>query len=122
MRNTSRCFVLYSVAVRVVLISPPSGRMSISSPDKAWSMAIPEPSLPNPWALEAKRLWASVRSLSAVRAGDRAKVCSLYQTFGTPRRMAIALMFSLRCLHPPGGATALLAAMSAANWSFAFFP
>jgi CBS domain-containing membrane protein len=35
---------------------------------------------------------------------------------------AIALMFALRCLHPPGGATALLAALGAASWNFAVFP
>ena len=36
--------------------------------------------------------------------------------------IAIALMFSLRCLHPPGGAAALFAALGATNFSFAVFP
>jgi len=36
--------------------------------------------------------------------------------------LAIALMFALRCLHPPGGATALLAAMGAVRFDFALFP
>ncbi|MDM0014539.1 HPP family protein [Variovorax sp. J22P168] len=35
---------------------------------------------------------------------------------------AIAVMFSLRCLHPPGGASALLAALGASSWHFAVFP
>ncbi len=37
--------------------------------------------------------------------------------------LAIALMFSLRCLHPPGGATALLAViLHATSYRFALFP
>jgi CBS domain-containing membrane protein len=37
--------------------------------------------------------------------------------------VAIALMFSLRCLHPPGGATALLAViLHATSYRFALFP
>ncbi|MFT3807341.1 HPP family protein [Arenimonas sp.] len=37
--------------------------------------------------------------------------------------VAIAVMFQLRCLHPPGGAMALLAVLThATHWSFAWFP
>jgi len=37
--------------------------------------------------------------------------------------LAIAVMFSLRCLHPPGGATALFAALAhATSFHFAIFP
>ena len=36
--------------------------------------------------------------------------------------LAIALMFSLRCLHPPGGAAALFAALGATSFQFALFP
>jgi len=37
--------------------------------------------------------------------------------------LAIALMFMLRCLHPPGGATALLAVLlHATSYRFALFP
>jgi CBS domain-containing membrane protein len=36
---------------------------------------------------------------------------------------AIGLMFALRCLHPPGGAMALLTALSGTtDWSFAAYP
>lgn len=36
---------------------------------------------------------------------------------------AIALMFMLRCLHPPGGASALLAVLAGVHdWRFALFP
>ncbi len=37
--------------------------------------------------------------------------------------LAIAVMFSLRCLHPPGGATALFAVLAhTGSYHFAFFP
>ncbi|MBU4609800.1 HPP family protein [Achromobacter sp. GG226] len=36
--------------------------------------------------------------------------------------LAIAVMFLLRCLHPPGGATALLSTLSLASAKFALFP
>ncbi len=35
---------------------------------------------------------------------------------------AIAVMFALRCLHPPGGASALLAALGSVGPGFALFP
>lgn len=36
---------------------------------------------------------------------------------------AVVLMFALRCLHPPGGASALLVALNGvADWHFALFP
>ncbi|MBV8503608.1 MAG: HPP family protein [Paucibacter sp.] len=36
--------------------------------------------------------------------------------------LAIAIMFTLRCLHPPGGAAALLSALGAVPLGFALFP
>lgn len=36
--------------------------------------------------------------------------------------LAIAVMFATRCLHPPGGAAALLSSMAGASLSFALFP
>ena len=36
--------------------------------------------------------------------------------------LAIAVMFALRCLHPPGGASALLAVLSQSDPGFAFNP
>jgi len=36
--------------------------------------------------------------------------------------LAIAVMFATRCLHPPGGAAALLSAMGGVSLSFALFP
>jgi len=36
--------------------------------------------------------------------------------------LAIAVMFAFRCLHPPGGASALFAALGATGFHFALFP
>ncbi|WP_084651982.1 HPP family protein [Ottowia thiooxydans] len=36
--------------------------------------------------------------------------------------VAIGVMFALRCVHPPGGASALFAALTAQSFSFAVFP
>jgi CBS domain-containing membrane protein len=36
--------------------------------------------------------------------------------------LAIGVMFYARCLHPPGGAAALLAVLTQADWSWALFP
>lgn len=36
--------------------------------------------------------------------------------------LSMAIMFMLRCLHPPGAAAALLAATTGVHWSFAIFP
>lgn len=36
--------------------------------------------------------------------------------------LAMGVMFLLRCVHPPGGAAAMLAALTGPDWSFALFP
>jgi len=36
--------------------------------------------------------------------------------------LAIGVMFTMRCLHPPGGASALFAALTAHSFTFAAFP
>ncbi len=79
--------------------------------------AVPASPLAQPWAvIGGNVLSALVGSACAVLIPDPAWAGAA----AVP--LAIALMFSLRCLHPPGGATALLAAMSAMNWHFAVFP
>ena len=79
--------------------------------------AVPSSPLAQPWAvIGGNVLSALVGAACAVLIHDPAWAGAAAVA------LAIALMFSLRCLHPPGGATALLVAMSAANWRFAFFP
>lgn len=79
--------------------------------------AVPASPLAQPWAvIGGNVLSALVGSACAALIPDPAWAGAAAVA------LAIALMFSLRCLHPPGGATALIAAMSAANWHFAVFP
>ncbi|RYZ12186.1 MAG: HPP family protein [Comamonadaceae bacterium] len=79
--------------------------------------AVPASPLAQPWAVVGGNvLSALVGSTCALLIGDPALAGSVAVA------AAIAAMFVLRCLHPPGGATALLAAMGGAGYGFAMFP
>ena len=79
--------------------------------------ALPASPLAQPWAVIAgNTVSALIGTVCANYIGDVAWAGGVAVT------LAIAAMFSLRCLHPPGGATALLAAMSASGLHFAVFP
>ncbi len=79
--------------------------------------AVPASPLAQPWAvIGGNVLSALVGSLCAQWIGDPAWAGAAAVA------LAIALMFGLRCLHPPGGATALFAALGAVSFHFAVFP
>ena len=79
--------------------------------------AVPASPLAQPWpVIGGNVLSALVGSACAHFIGDPALAGAAAVT------LAIAVMFSLRCLHPPGGATALLAALTSASPAFAIFP
>lgn len=79
--------------------------------------AVPASPLAQPWpVIGGNVLSALVGSLCAAMIGDPAWACAV--GVGT----AILVMFACRCLHPPGGATALLVALNAAGPQFALFP
>ncbi|VWX63416.1 conserved membrane hypothetical protein [Burkholderiales bacterium 8X] len=79
--------------------------------------AVPTSPLAQPWAvIGGNTLSALVGTLCAMFIPDPA-----WAGAGAVA-LAIALMLALRCLHPPGGATALLAALGAASFDFAVFP
>ncbi len=79
--------------------------------------AVPSSPLAQPWSVVGGNfLSALVGSACASLIGDPALAGAVAVT------LAIALMFALRCLHPPGGATALLAALGGAGMGFAVFP
>lgn len=79
--------------------------------------AVPSSPLAQPWSvIGGNTLSALVGTLCAIWIGDPAWAGAAAVA------LAIALMFSLRCLHPPGGATALFAALGAASFHFALFP
>jgi CBS domain-containing membrane protein len=79
--------------------------------------AVPASPLAQPWSVVVgTTLSALVGSLCAMVVPDPAIAGGLAVA------LAIGAMFWTRSLHPPGGAAALLAALSGANWKFAFFP
>jgi len=80
--------------------------------------AVPASPMAQPWAVVAGNTLSALVGIACARwAGPTAAAAAL--AVGG----AIALMFALRCLHPPGGACALLAVLGGvAEPSFALFP
>lgn len=79
--------------------------------------AVPASPLAQPWAvIGGNTLSALVGAACAMLIGDPAWAGAVAVA------AAIALMFALRCLHPPGGATALLTALGATGFQFALSP
>lgn len=79
--------------------------------------AVPSSPLAQPWPVVAgNTMSACVGVLCAMFVPDPALAGALAVA------VAIGLMFSLRCLHPPGGASALLAALGGVGLQFAVFP
>ena len=79
--------------------------------------AVPASPLAQPWSvLGGNTLSALVGAACAMLIPDPAWAGAVAVL------LAIAVMFSLRCLHPPGGAAALFAALGATSFQFALFP
>jgi CBS domain-containing membrane protein len=79
--------------------------------------ALPASPMAQPWSVVGgNTLSALVGAACAMLVPDPAWAAALAVA------AAIALMFALRCLHPPGGATALLASLGAVGFQFALFP
>jgi len=79
--------------------------------------AVPSSPLAQPWAVVGgNSLSALVGSVCAMLIPDPAFAGAV--AVG----LAIGLMFWLRCLHPPGGAAALLSALGGVSLSFVLFP
>ncbi|MES2530102.1 MAG: HPP family protein [Pseudomonadota bacterium] len=79
--------------------------------------AVPSSPLAQPWPVIAgNTMSACVGALCAMVVPDPALAGALAVA------LAIGLMFMLRCLHPPGGASALLAALGGVGFQFSVFP
>ncbi len=79
--------------------------------------AVPASPLAQPWSvIGGNTLSALVGAACGMLVPDPAVAGAL--AVG----IAIALMFALRCLHPPGGAAALFTALGATSFQFALFP
>ena len=80
--------------------------------------AVPASPLAQPWAvLGGNTLSALVGTVCVLLIPDPAIACAVAVA------LAIAVMFQLRCLHPPGGATALLVVLTqTTQFQFSVFP
>ncbi|RZJ07266.1 MAG: CBS domain-containing protein, partial [Haliea sp.] len=83
--------------------------------------ALPASPMAQPWAVVGGNTLSALMGIAAVHAG---------QALGHPEAvvalavaLAVALMLSLRCLHPPGGAMALMMVLGGIDSpSFALYP
>jgi len=80
---------------------------------------VPASPLAQPWAVVGGN---TVSALAGIACMAWLPLAPL-QTAAVAVALAIGLMFLLRCLHPPGGAAALLMVLTATHdWHFAFVP
>ena len=79
---------------------------------------VPASPLAQPWAVVGGDTLSALVGIACVHAlGGTALSAAVAVA------LAIAVMFALRCLHPPGGAAALLMVMANVHdWGFALFP
>jgi CBS domain-containing membrane protein len=80
--------------------------------------ALPSSPLAQPWSVVGGNTLSALTGVVCVRFIDDPAIAGAVAVAA-----AIAVMFTLRCLHPPGGAVALLVALTQANtFEFALFP
>jgi len=79
---------------------------------------VPASPLAQPWAVVGGNTLSALVGVACVRWVSSPELAAALAVGG-----AIALMFALRCLHPPGGASALLVALSGvSDPAFALYP
>jgi CBS domain-containing membrane protein len=80
--------------------------------------AVPGSPMAQPWAVVGGNTVSALVGIACVLAIPEPALAAAAAV-----GLAIALMFALRCLHPPGGATALFAVLAqASSFQFAAFP
>lgn len=104
-------------------------RLWVSSPSSVWLVAplgasavlvfaVPASPLAQPWSVVAGNTVSALIGVLCVRYIPDPAVAG-----GVAVGTAVAAMFALRCLHPPGGASALVAVLShASTLDFVLFP
>jgi CBS domain-containing membrane protein len=79
---------------------------------------VPASPLAQPWAVVAGNTLSALLGVACVRWLGPPELAAAAAV-----ALAIGMMFALRCLHPPGGAAALLMVMGGiGDWQFALFP
>jgi CBS domain-containing membrane protein len=104
-------------------------RLCVSSPTAIWLVAplgasavlvfaVPASPLAQPWSVVGGNTIAALVGVLCVQLIDDPALAAGVAVAG-----AILSMFALRCLHPPGGAAALLAVLThASSFDFVLFP
>ena len=79
---------------------------------------VPASPMAQPWAVVAGNTFSALAGIACAHLGVPPELAATLAV-----ALAVALMFALRCLHPPGGATALLVALAGIHDPvFALFP
>jgi CBS domain-containing membrane protein len=127
--NLSERFRAVAGALLGILITGVLCRMFSGSGSSPWLIAplgasavlvfaVPASPLAQPWSVIGGNTLSALVGVVCVRLFDDPAVAGAMAVGG-----AIAVMFSLRCLHPPGGAVALFTALShASSFGFVLFP
>jgi len=112
-----------------ILITAVLCRLWASSPESVWLVAplgasavlvfaVPASPLAQPWAVVAGNTASAMVGVLCVRYIPDPAIAGAVAVAA-----AVGVMFSLRCLHPPGGASALVAVLAqASTLDFALFP
>lgn len=112
-----------------ILITAVLCRLWVSSPSAVWLVAplgasavlvfaVPASPLAQPWSVVAGNTVSALIGVLCVRYIPDVAIAGAVAVGGS-----VALMFALRCLHPPGGASALIAVLTQASaFEFALFP
>ena len=112
-----------------ILVTAVLCRLCASSPSVAWLIAplgasavlafvVPASPLAQPWSVVGGNTLSALVGALAVHWIDDPALAGAVAVAG-----AIAVMFALRCLHPPGGAVALLATLThVSSFEFVLFP
>lgn len=84
--------------------------------------AVPSSPLAQPWSVLGGNVISALIGVAVVKAIGGGPLAAALAV-----ALALGAMFQLRCVHPPGGAAALLATLGGApvqalGWSFAFVP
>lgn len=105
------CQALYGDHIYVPLIVAPIGASAVLL------FAVPTSPLAQPWPIIGGNVISAIVGIACADLIDHAIVAPAVAVSG-----AILIMSFTRCLHPPGGATALTAAITQSDYLFPFLP
>jgi CBS domain-containing membrane protein len=113
--------LLFTAIISRLLAGPGSFHAGLVAPLGASALlvfAVPASPMAQPWAVVFGNFVSAVVGVACARAIDDPLIAGPLAV-----GLSIAMMFALRCLHPPGGAMALTAVLShATEFPFALFP